>query len=98
MEHVRDNPGGKGVNVASSLADLGHRVVATGLLGRENCGPFEELFTQKNIEDAFVRLPGSTRVGIKILDPVKRQTTDINFPGLAPTREDVAACVSASRP
>lgn len=91
VEHVRDNPGGKGVNVASSLADLGHRVVATGLLGRENSGPFEDLFAQKNIEDAFIRLPGSTRVGIKILDPVKRQTTDINFPGLAPTLDDVRA-------
>lgn len=91
VEHVHDHPGGKGVNVASSLADLGHHVVATGFLGRDNSVPFEELFYARKIEDAFVRLPGTTRVGIKVLDPVKHQTTDINFPGLAPAKEDVFA-------
>lgn len=91
VEHMRDNPGGKGVNVAAKLAELGHQVVATGFLGKENTEPFETLFRERGIRDAFLHLPGATRVGIKIMDPVRRETTDINFPGLAPAREDVVS-------
>jgi 1-phosphofructokinase len=91
VEQVESNPGGKGVNVAAALSDYGHRVAVTGLLGRDNSAVFESLFAEKGIEDRFVRLRGQTRVGIKITDPVLRQTTDINFPGLAPEPADVAA-------
>lgn len=90
VEDVRQNPGGKGVNVASALADHGLRVAVTGFLGRENTASFEALFQRKCIEDRFVRIDGSTRVGIKIVDPVLSQTTDINFPGPAPAASDLA--------
>jgi len=82
VEAVRTWAGGKGINVAAGLADAGLRVAATGFIGDENRGLFEELFQRKGIHDACVRLHGSTRVGIKIFDPEKAQTTDINFPGL----------------
>jgi len=85
VENVRSHPGGKGVNVASALADHGHGVAVTGFLGRSNAGVFEELFGQKKIADHFVRIAGQTRTGIKITDPVRAETTDINFPGPAPT-------------
>ena len=63
------HPGGKGVNVAVVLADLGAAVAATGLLGDRNAEGFERLFREKGIADHFVRIPGETRVGIKIVDP-----------------------------
>jgi 1-phosphofructokinase len=85
----RSHAGGKGVNVACFLADLGIEVIATGFLGSENAGLFEAAFTQRNITDRFVHLPGYTRVGIKIVDGWAHETTDINFPGLAPEREDI---------
>jgi 1-phosphofructokinase len=90
VESIRSNPGGKGVNVASALADHGHGVAVTGFLGRSNAGAFEELFSAKKIADHFVRITGQTRIGIKITDPVLVETTDINFPGPAPTVEEVA--------
>jgi len=90
-EQAHDTPGGKGVNVASSLADHGHRVAVTGFLGRENCGAFEALFAEKQIADRFMRIAGSTRTGIKIVDPAARATTDINFPGLSPTLPELAS-------
>lgn len=85
------NAGGKGVNVASSLADAGHRVAVTGFLGRENVTLFERLFARKRISDYFVRLEGETRVGIKITDPVLKETTDINFPGAEPLPSDLTS-------
>jgi 1-phosphofructokinase family hexose kinase len=85
----RSDAGGKGVNVASFLADLGIDVIVTGFLGLENAALFEALFERKRIADRFVRIAGSTRVGIKIVDERTHETTDINFPGLSPTAEDV---------
>jgi 1-phosphofructokinase len=89
VEKSRSNAGGKGVNVASFLADLGEDVVATGFLGAENSGLFDAIFQRKRIVDRFVRTAGRTRVGIKIVDKVTHQTTDINFPGLPPREEEI---------
>ena len=79
--------GGKGVNVASFLADDGHATAVTGFLGQENADIFEQLFARKRIDDRFVRIPGRTRIGVKIVDEAKQQTTDINMPGLHPSPE-----------
>lgn len=79
------SPGGKGINVASALADYGVEVSTTGFLGEENDQLFRSHFTEKGIQDRFLRIPGVTRTGIKIIDPVSGATTDINYPGLTPT-------------
>ena len=81
VEAIRSNSGGKGVNVASNLADAGQRVAVSGFLGQENDAAFTGLFARKMIADHFIRVAGQTRVGIKVVDPVLGQTTDINFPG-----------------
>ena len=90
VEQVQSHPGGKGINVAAALADHGHRVAATGFLGRANVGPFEDLFAEKQIADHCVRIAGQTRIGIKITDPTRGETTDINFPGPSPSPNDLA--------
>jgi 1-phosphofructokinase len=81
--NTSSNPGGKGVNVASCLADFGEPVLATGLLGKHNQEDFVELFETKGILDRFLRVPGNTRVNIKLADVTRGETTDINLPGLA---------------
>jgi 1-phosphofructokinase family hexose kinase len=91
VAHTRSDPGGKGVNVASVLADFGQPVCVTGFLGQDNTQLFERLFAQKGIEDRFVRIAGRTRTGIKIVDEPNQETTDINFPGPMPADADVAA-------
>ncbi|MGB3310976.1 MAG: 1-phosphofructokinase [Nodosilinea sp.] len=89
VDWKQDDAGGKGVNVASFLAEAGHRVSVTGFLGRQNDALFKALFHQKNLDDHFVYLPGETRVNIKIVDAAQGQVTDINYPGQAPTHQDV---------
>ena len=86
----QSHAGGKGVNVTCVLADLGIEVAATGFLGTYNAEVFEKTFQSKGIIDRFVRIPGATRVGIKIIDSSSERTTDINFPGLTPKRKEVA--------
>jgi len=78
---ARQNAGGKGVNVASCLADWGADVAAHGLLGRDNAAPFDALFAGKGIEDRFIRVSGATRVNLKLVDD--RGTTDVNLDGIA---------------
>jgi 1-phosphofructokinase len=87
--------GGKGVNVASFLADSGHATAVTGFLGQENTELFKQLFASKRIEDHFVRIPGSTRIGVKIVDEANQQTTDINMPGLQPSPEAISELLEA---
>lgn len=85
------NAGGKGVNVAAFLADYGLSVTATGFLGAQNAEIFERLFSDKGIDDQCIRIPGATRVGVKIIDEANQQTTDINLPGLTPPPEALDA-------
>ena len=82
--------GGKGINVASFLADFGQPATVTGFLGAGNDGIFRRLFERKGIEDRCIRIAGHTRTGVKISDEVLHQTTDINFPGEMPTPADIA--------
>lgn len=86
---VTINAGGKGINVASCLADWGVPTVVHGLLGRDNVTPFEALFSAKAIRDHMLRLPGATRVNIKLADRESGDTTDINLPGLNATPSDL---------
>lgn len=88
-ELVGDRAGGKGVNVAAALSEQGHRAVALGFLGHENEAVFTAFFSALGVQDRCLRLPGSTRTGIKIIDPVRGETTDLNFPGLAPGAADL---------
>ncbi|HBP78505.1 MAG TPA: 1-phosphofructokinase, partial [Halomonas sp.] len=72
---------GKGVNVARVLASLGHEVVVSGFLGEENDAPFSLAFPRYGVEDAFVRVPGNTRINAKLAEQSGR-VTDINSPGM----------------
>ncbi len=81
--------GGKGVNVASFLTDGGFTASVTGFLGQDNVDIFEQFFASKHIDDQFVRIPGRTRIGVKIVDEANQQTTDLNMPGLSPPAEAV---------
>ena len=81
---MRFDAGGKGVNVASFLSDYGMDVVVTGFLGEENADVFERHFKRKDIDDRFIRVPGETRINIKIMDEASQVTTDLNTPGQVP--------------
>lgn len=78
----RMDAGGKGINVATILSGLGATATVTGLLGSANAEIFEQHFVMHRIADRFLRVPGATRTGIKIVNTETQETTDINFPGL----------------
>ena len=85
--------GGKGLNVATMLALGGHAVVVSGFLGAANAAIFEQHFDRYRLRDAFVRVPGETRTGIKVVGTQRRETTDFNLQGAAPSAPQCAALV-----
>lgn len=93
VDHDQLTPGGKGVNVAGVLASLGVRSTVSGFLGADNASLFEQHFAERDMDDHFVRLPGRTRTGVKVIDTAAGETTDINFPGLAPNAAATSALV-----
>lgn len=74
--------GGKGINVAAFLSGGPVPVTATGFLGEDNAAVFEALFRRRHIHDHCLRVPGSSRVNVKVVDREGRSVTDINLPGL----------------
>lgn len=83
---VHYTAGGKGINVASCLADWNEdSIVVTGLMGKDNRQIFESLFQKKNIHNEFVHVDGHNRTNIKIVD--QTDTTDVNLPGFSSTSE-----------
>lgn len=83
--------GGKGVNVSARMGEFGLSTTATGFLGAENQSHFTTLFAKLPIRDAFVRIPGHTRTGIKLVEHCGGVTTDINLPGAQVTPHDIQA-------
>lgn len=73
-------PAGKGINVAKVLHDLDVDVAVSGFLGEENQGDFSQMFQALNLEDKFQRVPGKTRINVKITE-TEADVTDLNFLG-----------------
>lgn len=79
-ESTRLDAAGKGINVARVLRDLGHDVTVSGLLGADNETAFVRAFARYGLHDAFVRIPGESRINAKLSEPGGR-VTDLNGPG-----------------
>ena len=80
---LRTDPGGKGINVSKCLKQLGTESVAAVLLAGASGDQLEVMLNSTGIQTLSVRIPGTTRTNLKIVDPVLGQNTDINEPGPA---------------
>lgn len=80
---------GKGVNVAKVLSDLGADVTVTGFLGKDNPELFHQLFDEIKVTNRFIEVDGATRINVKLVEE-SGSVSDINFPGVEVTAEDIA--------
>ncbi|WP_310431751.1 1-phosphofructokinase family hexose kinase [Streptomyces sp. 3330] len=82
VTHVRERPGGKGLNVARVLAALGHDVTVTGFAGGPTGRVVQERLTAATgIVDALVPVSGATRRTVAVVDARTGDTTQLNEPG-----------------
>ncbi|KJY83850.1 1-phosphofructokinase [Vibrio galatheae] len=80
---------GKGVNVAKVLSDIGADVTVTGFLGKDNPELFHQLFAEIHVNNQFIEVEGATRINVKLVEQDGR-VSDINFPGVEVTQEEIA--------
>jgi 1-phosphofructokinase family hexose kinase len=71
-------PGGKGVNIARALRNLGQPVIATGLAGGRTGISIIEQLTGEGILNDFVRIADESRTSTAVVDPTSMQQTEIN--------------------
>ena len=80
---VREDAGGKGVNVSKCLKKLGAGSVAAMILAGGTGDRLEDMLREMEIPVLKIRAEGQSRTNLKIIDPVKKENTDINEPGPA---------------
>lgn len=81
VKSVREDPGGKGVNVSKCLKNLGAESVAAMILAGGTGRRLEAMMESLRIPVLSVWATGESRTNLKIIDPIKKENTDINEPG-----------------
>ncbi len=74
------NAGGKGINVAKVLRDLGVDITVSGFMGKENQEEFQHFFSENSMANRFYMVPGRTRINVKLTEE-NSNSTDFNFSG-----------------
>lgn len=91
---LRQDAGGKGINVSKTLRALGEDSVACGILGGDNGAFIRRSLEESGIPSDFVFVAENTRTNLKMIDPENHTYTDINEAG-APVSEETLSRVLA---
>ena len=78
---VRADAGGKGINVSKCLKNLGEPSVAAAIFAGAAGEQLQAMLADLQIPVLAVQAEGQSRTNLKIIDPVKKENTDINEPG-----------------
>lgn len=92
--YSRDDAGGKGINVAKVIKNLGYDVCAMGLIGDENKEDIYKKLEKGKIKYEFIEVDGETRTNIKIVEKEAGIFTDINQAGFEAENTDVERLTS----
>ena len=84
---LREDAGGKGINVSKCLKNLGADSTASVILAGDAGKRLEKMLGEMGIPSLVVWAEGESRTNLKIVDPAKRENTDINEPGPAVSGE-----------
>lgn len=84
---VREDAGGKGINVSKCLKNLDAESTAAMLLAGDTGKRLEAMMESLQIPVLSVWTEGENRTNLKIIDPEKQENTDINEPGPVVSRE-----------
>lgn len=88
LENVRQDAGGKGINVSKTLKAIGQDSTATGFLAGSAGKFIEDRLDDLGIDHVFVQIEGSTRTNLKVLD-AQMNLTELNEAGPTCTKDDL---------
>ena len=81
ITELRQDPGGKGINVSKVIKQLGGESVAWAVLGGNTGRGSKASLEEMGISCRAFEVEGETRTNLKVVDPVDDTHTDINEPG-----------------
>lgn len=84
---VRQDAGGKGINVSKTIQQLGGSSTAVAVLGGPAGSFISSALNEMGIAVRAFSVAGSTRTNTKVVDLASKTYTDINEPGAAVTEE-----------
>ena len=87
----RTVPGGKGINVARVLRELGREAIATGFIGGAAGEAIARGLAEEGIRHDFVRVKEESRLCIKVMDPKNCAQTELNEPGPTISQDELDA-------
>lgn len=86
--------GGKGINVAVMLNNLGYETCAIAFMGSENQNLFIDYLNSKNIKHIFHLINGKTRTNLKIKSLSTMQETELNGIAFSVNNEDIEQIIN----
>lgn len=89
--HVREDLGGKGINVAAVALRLGLEAKCLGCMGEMGAAGLREKMAEEGIPFEFMTVPGSIRTNLKVVSHKGQAVTELNEPGCPMTREQLEA-------
>ncbi|WP_069817389.1 1-phosphofructokinase family hexose kinase [Streptomyces sp. TP-A0874] len=102
VAEVVQRPGGKGLNVARTLAALGHRAVVTGFAGGPTGEAVRGMLAEAaadegrgRVVDALTPISGATRRTLAVVDASSGETTQLNEAGPTITPQEWSAFLAA---
>ncbi len=78
---LRQDAGGKGINVSKVIAKLGGESTAIAVLAGQTGQWIANALVENNIKVQAITVPGETRTNLKVVDTESGTNTDINEPG-----------------
>lgn len=88
LKNVRQDAGGKGINVSKTLKAIGEDSTATGFIGGSAGQFIKNRLDELNIDNVFIQVDGDTRTNLKVLDK-DMNLTELNEAGPECTSEDL---------
>ena len=95
IRELREDPGGKGINVSKVIAKLGGTSRALALLGGSVGEKIGRILQGAGIDVWAFEANGETRTNLKVVDPELDTHTDINEPGPETTVAQLDAMLTA---
>ncbi|MDF2615143.1 MAG: 1-phosphofructokinase [Clostridia bacterium] len=90
-EEVREDAGGKGINVSKMIKNLMGESEALGLCAGKTGEFIQHQLDEMGIKHHFIQGEGQTRTNIKIVDDLNKTYTDINETGAPVSKETMQA-------
>lgn len=88
LHSIRQDAGGKGINVSKTMKAFDYPNLCTGFLAGQSGQSIVQILDQYGIDHAFVWVKGNTRTNLKVLNK-EMELTELNEPGPSISKEAI---------